>query len=308
MERKGIFIEDTFAEAFPMSAVRLIITADTERWALEAARSMTGFATSVIACGCEGAIESHLKPDETPDGRYGISVMLFAMSSSQLKKHVINRCGQCVMTAPTSALFSGFSQAPESSPKDKVKDKVPVGAALRYFGDGWQISKRLGERRYWRIPVMDGEFLCEDHTWRREAIGGGNFLILAESRRAALTAASHAVEAIRGLPSVILPFPGGVVRSGSKVGSKYKSLIASTNGAFCPTLRGLIPSSLPANVASVMEIVINGLGRAPIEKAMAQGMNAVIRLGRKGGIVGLSAGNYGGKLGPHHFSLREILT
>ncbi|MBC6444886.1 MAG: formylmethanofuran--tetrahydromethanopterin N-formyltransferase [Alphaproteobacteria bacterium GM202ARS2] len=301
MNNNGVHIEDTFAEAFPMKVARLVITADTPAWAQHAAVAMTGFATSVIACGCEAGIEGTIDKKETIDGRPGISVLLFAMSDSQLAKHVKNRCSQCVMTSPTSALFSGFSNQ-----HDKAK-KVPLGSQLRYFGDGWQISKVIDGVRYWRIPVMEGEFLCADHTWQRPGIGGGNFLILARSRAQALHAAEKATQAAQGT-GVIMPFPGGVVRSGSKVGSKYPALIASTNDAFCPTLKGQVKTALPNDVASVLEIVINGIDEESIRSAMQRGINAVCQLGKQNGIIAISAGNYGGKLGPHHFPLRKIMA
>ena len=303
MIKNGILIKDHFAEAFDMKACRLIVTADSLVWARAAAIEMTGFATSVIACGCEAGIEAELSKDETLDGRVGISVLLFAMSWDGLKKHAVNRSGQCVMTAPSSALFSGFDEDP--SHKDGMK--IPLGSVLRYFGDGWQRSKLLGGRRYWRVPVMEGEFLCSDHSWGMGAIGGGNFLIEAVDRASALRAAEKAVQAAAGA-GIIMPFPGGVVRSGSKVGSKYKDMIASTNQAHCPLLRGVVTTTFADEVGSVLEIVINGIDFESISQAMRRGIEAVCSLGKRGGIIAIDAGNYGGKLGRHHFHLRKILA
>jgi formylmethanofuran--tetrahydromethanopterin N-formyltransferase len=294
----GIAIDDTFAEAFPMKATRLIITAHALEWAYHSAQAATGFATSVIGCGCEAGIERELSPQETPDGRPGVSVLIFAMGVKGLSKQVETRAGQCILTAPTTALFSGLhAGAP-----------LPLGKSLRYFGDGFQISKRIGGRRFWRIPVMDGEFLVEDTAYSTDAIGGGNFLILAKSQPQALAACEVAVKAMRKVPNVILPFPGGVVRSGSKVGSKYRSLNASTNDAFCPTLKGVTQTQLSPEIGSVMEIVLDGLSRQDIERAMRVGIQAVCALGAESGVVRISAGNYGGKLGPFHFHLHQILA
>ncbi|NEV63626.1 formylmethanofuran--tetrahydromethanopterin N-formyltransferase [Thiorhodococcus minor] len=298
MIRNGIEIEDSFAEAFGMNATRLVITALNPRWARIAAETMTGFATSVIGCGAEAGIERELSPDETPDRRPGMSVLLFAMSGKDLEKQVERRVGQCVLTCPTTAIFSGMSS----------EKPVPLGKNLRFFGDGHQISKLIDGKRYWRIPVMDGEFLCEEMTARRSAVGGGNFLVLARSLPQALAACEHAVEAIRALPSVLLPFPGGIARSGSKVGSKYKALMASTNDAFCPTLRGLVDSRLDAEVGAVLEIVINGLTEADVSEATRVGIDAVCTLGADSGVIRISAGNYGGKLGQYHFHLRELMA
>ena len=295
MEIRGVTIEDTFAEAFGMRGARAVITARTARWAREAALKMTGFATSVIACKCEAGIERELAPEETPDGRPGVSVLLFTMDSDSLPKRLVERIGQTVLTCPTTACFDGLPDTP---------DRMPVGRALRVFGDGFQASKVIGGERFWRIPVMEGEFLVQESFGKVKGVGGGNFLILAESADAALAAAEAAVDAMAGLAGVILPFPGGVVRSGSKVGSKrYKGMIATTNDAFSPTLRAITQSSLPEDVNSVLELVLDGLDPASISAAMRSGIDAACREG----VRAISAGNYGGKLGPHHFHLRQIM-
>ena len=298
MFRNGIAIDDTFAEAFGMTATRVIVTAINLRWARIAGETMTGFATSVIGCGAEAGIESELSPEATPDGRPGVSVLLFAMSGKELEKQVERRVGQCVLTCPSTACFSGM----------EGEKPVPLGKNLRYFGDGFQIAKRIGGRRYWRVPVMDGEFLCEEVTARTSAVGGGNFLVLARTLPQALEACEQAVLAIRRLPRVLLPFPGGITRSGSKVGSKYKALMASTNDAYCPTLRGLVRSSLAEEVGAVLEIVINGLTEADVREATRVGIASICALGAASGVLRISAGNYGGKLGQYHFHLREILA
>ncbi|MGH6961786.1 MAG: formylmethanofuran--tetrahydromethanopterin N-formyltransferase [Dongiaceae bacterium] len=293
----GVAIEDTFAEAFGMKATRLIITADTLEWARTAAVSMTGFATSVIACGCEAGIERVLGESETPDGRPGVAVLMFGMSTKELQKQLQNRVGQCVLTTVGSACFAGM----------EGDDRLKLGAALRYFGDGLQIAKKLGDRRYWRVPVMDGEFICEDEVGLTKGVGGGNLLLLATSRASAAAAAEAAVAAMRQRTGIILPFPGGIVRSGSKVGSKYKALPASTNHLYCPTLRGQTVSALAPGVESVLEIVIDGLSAADIAAAMRAGIVAACEIGAIGGLVRVTAGNYGGKLGQFHFHLREIM-
>jgi formylmethanofuran--tetrahydromethanopterin N-formyltransferase len=296
-EVRGVEIVDTFAEAFDMRAARVVITAASDAWARTAAQSMTGFATSVIGCKVEAGIEAMLSPADTPDGRPGVSVLLFAFNAEGLGSRLVDRVGQTVLTCPTTACFDGLPDA---------KDRVTVGGLLRHFGDKLQSSKFLDGRRYWRIPVMQGEFLVEEAFGIQKAIGGGNLLILAENQVAALTAAEAAVEAMRRVRGVILPFPGGIVRAGSKVGAKrYKNMIASTNEAYCPTVRGRIgvASELPEAVNSVLEIVVDGLDRAAIEDALRAGIAAACLPG----VVQISAGNYGGKLGKHHFKLHELL-
>jgi len=294
----GVSVDETFAEAFGMRATRLIITAHNHRWARHAAAALTGFATSVIACGAEAGVERELSAEEAPDGRPGVSVLLFAVSSRELAKQIERRVGQCVLTCPTTAVFSGIES----------DEKLPLGKNLRFFGDGFQLSKLIAGRRYWRIPVMDGEFLAEETTAMVKAVGGGNFLVLAENQVSALHACEAAIDSMRRLPNVIMPFPGGVVRSGSKVGSKYKALPASTNHAFCPTLLGVTRSELTEGIGSVMEIVIDGLTDTDIRSAMKAGLQAVCNVGAAGGVRRISAGNYGGKLGQFHFHLREILA
>jgi formylmethanofuran--tetrahydromethanopterin N-formyltransferase len=289
-------IEDTFAEAFPMTAARVIVTAETIGWARIAGQAATGYAASVIGCDAEAGIERELSADDTPDGRPGVSLLFFGFSRDGLQKAVVNRVAQCVLTCATTACYNGLAGDPGRS--------IKVGGALRYFGDTWQISKLLEGRRYWRMPTMDGEFLCEESFGTVKGVGGGNFLILGETQATALAAAEAAVEAIRKLPGVILPFPGGVVRSGSKVGSKYKALKASTNDAYCPTLRASVTSALPEGVNAVYELVFDGLDLATVENATREGLNAATRCP---GVKGITAGNYGGKLGPHHIHLCKLL-
>ncbi|MEW6231911.1 MAG: formylmethanofuran--tetrahydromethanopterin N-formyltransferase [Chloroflexota bacterium] len=287
----GVEIEDTFAEAFKMWGTRVIITARNRQWAMTAAIKMTGFATSVIGCKCEAGIEGEVT--DTLDGRPGVSVLLFTPSKDDLPKRLMERIGQCVMTCPTTACFNGLE-----SP-----DVLPVGGQLRYFGDGYQTSKLLGGRRFWRVPVMEGEFLIEERFGMQRSVGGGNFLILGEDPDVTLEAAERAVEAMQRVRGVVMPFPGGIVRSGSKTRSKYKFLIASTNDAFCPTLRGVVETALPEGVNCVLEVVIDGLDLPAVEEATRLGVRAACIPG----IRRISAGNYGGTLGQFQIHLRRVM-
>jgi len=294
MKIKSTEIVDTFAEAFKMSGSRIVITAESKQWAMAAAQSITGFATSVIGCKCEAGIEKELSTDETPDNRPGISVLMFAMDADGLGKRLMERVGQCVMTCPTTACFNGLES----------DTTAIVGGQLRYFGDGHQSSKVLGDQRLWRIPVMDGEFVVDERFGLQDAVGGGNILILGKDQKSTLKAATAATKAMREIDGAILPFPNGVVRSGSKVGSKYKALIASSNDAYCPTLRAVTNESLvPEGVNCVLEIVIDGLSEEAVADAMRVGLYAAA----KPGIKQLSAGNYGGNLGQYHLHLNKIL-
>lgn len=298
MQINGIAIDDTFAEAFDMTATRIVITASEPSWALRAAEAMTGFATSVIGCGVEAGIEQILSHHETPDGRPGVAVLMFSVSGAELEKQLVRRVGQCVLTCPSTSVFSGM----------ETEKKIAMGSKLRFFGDGHQISKRIGTERYWRIPVMDGEFVCQDTVSRTNAVGGGNFLVLAETIHGALHACDSAVRAIKSIPGCITPFPGGVARSGSKVGSKYKGLTASTNDAFCPTLREQLRSEVLGETSAALELVIDGISADAVRQAMRAGILAACDVGPSCGVRKITGGNYGGKLGRHHFHLRELLS
>lgn len=288
-------IVDTFAEAFRMRYARLIVTAADEYWLEACLRELTGYASSVIGCDAEAGVERRVPSDETPDGRTGAAVLLFGFSTDALAKAVSNRVGQCVMTCPTSAVFNGLEEPVE---------RIPLGKHLRFFGDGFQKSKLIGETRYWRVPVMDGEFLVEEAVGVGKGIAGGNIILQAADQTRALAAARRASEAVGGLSDVIAPFPGGVVRSGSKVGSKYPDMVASTNHAFCPSLRGGVETELVEGAECAYEIVINGVDEEAVAKAMRCAVNAAVGEG----VLAISAGNYGGKLGKFHFHLREILA
>jgi formylmethanofuran--tetrahydromethanopterin N-formyltransferase len=297
LELNGVPICDTFAEAFTTVGTRIIVTALTESWVKIAAAEVSGYATSVIACDAEAGVEKFLTPEESPDGRPGVSLMFFAFSRSALEKAVTNRVGQCILTCPTTACYSGLT---DSDPEKEIA----LGSQLRFFGDGFQVSKKWGNRRLWRIPVMDGEFVCEDRVGTFKGVAGGNLLICATDQKKGLLATEAAVAAMQTLEQIILPFPGGIVRSGSKVGSRYTKLKASTNDAYCPTVRAQTTSELPEGTGCVYEIVIDGDSFDAVQQAMQAGLIAV---SQQPGVLEITAGNYGGKLGKHHFHLKDLV-
>lgn len=296
LQLRGTEIVDTFAEAFRMRCARLIVTAANERWAEIAGRELTGYGTSIIACDAEAGIECAVPAADSPDGRPGVAALLLGFSTEALGKALVQRTGQCLLTCPTTAVFDGLPGSEE---------RVPLGQVLRYFGDGYQRSKQIAGRRYWRVPVMDGEFVIEESVGVVRAVAGGNIILQGATPSSALAAAERAAAAVQELPGVIAPFPGGVVRSGSKVGSRYKALKASTNDAFCPTLRSRTPATeLHPAATCAYEIVIDGLDEAAVRGAMA----AAIRAAAGPGVPRISAGNYGGKLGKFLFRLHEVLA
>lgn len=289
-------IQDTFAEAFPMAGVRLVITAANGNWAKIAATEFCGNASSVIGCDAEAAIEGEVSAEKTVDGRPGVSVLAFAFNAEKLEKAVQSRVGQNVLTCPTTACFDGL--------EIELRDtRISVGGGLRYFGDGMQSSKKLGDRRYWRVPVMDGEFVCEDRFGVCKGVGGGNLLLCGVDVERTLEAAEKAVAAIEHVRGCILPFPGGIVRAGSKVGSRYAKLPASTNEAYCPSVRALTESNLPDGCQCVYELVMDGVSFDAVQAGMRAGLHAACETD---GLLRVTAGNYGGKLGKHHFHLRDL--
>lgn len=293
----SVEIEDTYAEVFPMIAGRILITPDSEKWALTAARTATGFASSIIMSPAEAGIEPKVVPaSETPDGRLGMVIQIFQRTGHEWKMQMLRRIGQCILTCPTTAAFDAMPDA---------KKRIRIGAAIRMFGDGFERKDSLAGRAIWRIPVMEGEFVVQDRFGVRRGLAGGNFLIMADSRESGLQAAEKAVEAIQTIPYVVLPFPGGICRSGSKVGSKKYKLGASTNQPYCPSLKGSVPDSkVPEGVNTIYEIVFNSLTPDLLRKATAAGIRAAIQVR---GVKKISAVNFGGKLGPVKIHLKEAL-
>ncbi len=289
-------VHDTFAEMFPLWAGRVLITAQNEKWAQIAASITTGFATSVIAASAEAAVERTVPADQTPDKRPGILIQIYNKDRFELKHQLMERIGQCTMTCPTTAAFNGLTG----------KRVLTIGSSLRYFGDGFQKKAMVGGRKCWKIPVMEGNFYVEDGFGAMEAVAGGNFMIFAKTQAEGLAASEAAADAIRAnVSDVIMPFPGGVCRSGSKAGSLKYKMKASTNHVYCPTLRTIVPDTVvPEGVECVYEIVINGLTLEAVKKAMQVGVVAALS---SPGIVKISAGNYGGKLGPFKAFLKEAI-
>ncbi len=295
MKINGVDIDDTYAEAFSVSAARVLITATTAKLAETAAIVATGFATSIIGCSAEAGIDRFVLPNETPDGRPGVFIMVVHPSKKQIKSNLIERLGECVLTAATTAVFNALES----------EETVPV--KLHFFGDGYEYQTKVGGRDVWAIPILEGEFICEEAYGVKKGVAGGNFFIYGETQGSALLAAQAAVGAIQSVEGTITPFPGGIVASGSKVGCPTYSTFmkASTHHRLAPTLREKVPDTLvPKGVRSIYEIVICGLSEQAIAEAMKRGMLAATRVQ---GVMRISAGNYGGELGPYKFYLHDIL-
>ncbi len=296
MELNGVEIEDTFAEAFPIKIARILITGATKKWALVAAQETTGFGTSVIACPAEAGIEKVVNGDNTPDGRPGVYIQICTFGYKALEGQLLNRLGQCVLTAPTAAMWNGLPEA---------EKQFDMGYKLKFFADGYESETSIGGRKAYKIPMMQGDFIAEHNIGAQDGIAGGNFIILAENQMSALAAAESAVDAISEIEGSITPFPGGIVGSGTKTGAnKYKFLKATTNEKFCPSIKDKVEgSTVPADVNGIYEIVVDGLDQKVVSESMTAGIKAAVRIP---GVKRISAGNYGGTLGPFKFKLHDL--
>jgi formylmethanofuran--tetrahydromethanopterin N-formyltransferase len=288
-------IIDTYAEAFGVRYTRLILTAANDFWLEAALRSITGYGTSVIGCDAEAGVERHLSAEESPDGRPAAAVMLFGFTAETVTQAAQHRVGQCILTCPSTACFNGLPEAAES---------YSLGKYLRYFGDGFERKGEESGRELWHVPVMDGEFVIEATGGIAKGVAGGNIILQAISQAAGLAAAQRAAGALAEMPGIITPFPGGVCRSGSKVGSKYKALVASTADAYCPTLRDRVKTELVDGAGCAYEIVIDGVDQA----AVAGATRVAIEACAGEGVFAIGAGNYGGRLGKYPIRLHDVLA
>lgn len=291
-------VDDTYAEAFRSYYSRIMITASSERLAETAAISSTGFATSALGCGVEAGIERAVGRDKTPDGRPGLLVQyhVWKKDPKEMYNVLLHRVGHCVLTSPTAAVFDATR---------KPISKIDLGMKLKYFGDGYEELGSVADRKVVRIPIMGGTFIIEREVGMARGISGGNLWFMGSSEGSALEAAYAAVDAISGVPGAIMPFPGGLCSSGSKVGAlKYKFMVNSTNHLYCPTLRGRVEGSeVPEGVSSIIEIVINGTSTKSVGNAMGAGIEAARGTD---GLVRISAGNFGGKLGKFKIDLKSV--
>ena len=293
-EINGTEILDTYAEAFPVWISRVIITAATRQWAYKAAVEATGFATSKIGCPCEAGIEGSLTEKETPDGRVGVSILI-CTEKKNMKANVASRISQCILPAPTASAFDGF---PESGSRFFIR--------MHYFGDTYEERCIIGGRKCWKIPIMEGNYVGEERFGILKGIAGGNFLVMGKDQVSALSGIEAAADAIAGLKGVITSFAGGIVASGSKIGSKnYRfPMPATTNHSWCPTLKGKVgDSKVPEEIGSVYEIVMNGVDERHVKAAMKAGIQAATETG---GVRYIGASNFEGKLGQYRLYLHDI--
>jgi len=305
----NVEIEETFAEGFGMYASRVLITAKTLEWAKKAAIVATGYATSTIHCDSEAGIDAIVPAEKTPDGRPGVSVIFCVQKKDKMDAALLNRIGQCILTCATTSCFDWMDEEKINEPKTF---EVRTGYKLKFFGDGFEEKTTIDwngkQIKAWKIPTMDGYFIVEDAFKVAKIAGGGNFMVYADNIDNLLKGCEAAVEKMMAVDGIVLPFPGGFVRSPSKVGSlKYsKFLNASTNHPLSPVLKDKIEDSqVPEGATVGVEFVINGLTAERVKRAMREG---ILELTKQQGILKITAGNYGGKLGKIFYYLKEILA
>ena len=297
MQLNNVEIVDTFAEAFGIYVSKFLITAATEKFAKIAADETVGFGSSVIMCPAEAGIDRYIPPTETPDGRPGYVVMICHPKKEELEHQLLERIGQCVLTSATTAVFDDMG--------NEAEEKLKIGFKLKFFGDGFESKDEIAGRTVYKVPIMSGDFIIEGELGIKKGVAGGNFFIMAENQASALVAAEVAVDAIENIPGTITPFPGGIVASGSKIGSKYKFMAASTNEKFCPTLRGVegVVCEVPEEISGIYEIVIDGMGEKEVANAMKAGISAAVKIP---GVKRIYAGNYDGTLGAYQIWLEKL--
>lgn len=302
MEINGVEIENTYCEAFGTVFTRVLVTAKNKKWATIAAKEVTGYGTSTIGCDAEAGIDMFVSAENTPDNRPGVILMFFKNKKDEMSMVLTHRIGECILTCPTTSCFDALNESLDATKEFEIKS----GNNLKFFGDGFQeMLEGVYPFEAFKIPVMSGEFIVQSSFKVGKGIAGGNFLIIGKDQDSTLEAAEKAIDAINAVPNVITPFPGGIVRSGSKVGSKYKFMRASTNEKYCPTLKTKIEDSqLKDEDNCVYEIILDGATELAIKSALKLGIEAAVTVP---GINRISAGNYGGNLGKFQYNLFDIL-
>lgn len=295
-------IDDTYAEAFKSIYAEVLITARDRAWLDHAVAAATGNASSAILCDCEAGLDRYVGPGgdqayATPDGRPGAIIQLHVPRFRKervaaLERALLVRISQNVLTCPTASCFNLLDTDPY----------LKVGRKVAYFGDGHQFRDERWGRRVWVVPILGGEFVLDRRFGYADGLMGGNLWFMGKDEDAALLAAERARDVVQQVPGVIMPFPGGITSSGSKAGSRYSFSIASTYERFCPTLREKLDghSGVPEGVGSVMEVIINGCDLPTIAKATQAAIAASVDTP---GLVRISAGNYGGRLGKNFIYL-----
>jgi len=295
-------IEDTYAEAFDGLYFRILVTADDEETLRRAAEDATA-TPSIVIGRIEGGIERYVDESETPDGRLGAILQFWAALDKnkplnevvdKLYREFSYRIRQDILVKPFTAVFDLCTD-----PIGKIDAMERIG----HCGDGYEWTERLYGREMIIIPIMVPDFKIERYLGYGRGVTGGNFWYMCETKKAVLEAGREALKAIGKIEGVITPFD--ICSAGSKAETKFPHIGPTTNHPYCPSLKDRLgeESKVPEGVNYIPEIVINGVTLKAVKEAMKAGIEAVSKVD---GVVKVSAGNYGGKLGDYKIFLREL--
>ena len=304
-------VDDTYAEAFRSIYGEILLTARDEKWLRHCVNAITGHSSSTILCDCEAGVAQWIgldgpgsrssTPLSTPDGRVGAVIQFHVPRfrkdrREHLEQVMLARISQNALTCPTIRCFNRL----------ETDDYFKLGRKIAFFGDHHQFRDTRFGKPGWVIPTLGGEFFLSRRFGFQDGVMGGNLWFFGATDDAALEAAEKAAIAAEATPDTILPFPGGVAASGSKAGSSYKFLIASTYAEYCPTLKAKLgaASKVPDGVVSIQEIIINGQDQNSLNVATAAAIRAAADTPN---LLRISAGNYGGRLGKTFVHLHEVL-
>ncbi|MEM2816578.1 MAG: formylmethanofuran--tetrahydromethanopterin N-formyltransferase [Candidatus Bathyarchaeia archaeon] len=296
------FIEDTYAEAFQGVYCRVIVTADDEETLVRAAEDATATPATVIG-RIEGGVEKWLSTRETPDGRKGAVLQFWGIIdpkkpfSESLKKFEVElsyRIRQDILVKPFTAVFDALNAS---------EGKLDMMERVGHCGDGYEWTEEKYARTVIVVPIMVPDFIIERYIGYARGVMGANFWIMCKTKEAVKEAGRKALEAIHEVEGVVTPFD--VCSAGSKPETRFPWIGPTTNHLYCPSLRKKLgaDSKVPEGVGYIPEVVINGVSLEAVKQAMRAGITAAAKVK---GVVGISAGNYGGKLGDYRIYLREL--
>lgn len=295
-------IEDTYAEAFTGIYCRVIVTADDEETLRKAAEDSTA-TPSVVIGRTEGGIEKYLSEKETPDKRKGAILQFwgeinpkkaFAESLKKFETELSYRIRQDILVKPFTAVFDALPDA---------EGKLDMMERVGHCGDGYEWVENRHSREVIVVPLMVPDFIIERYLGYGRGVMGGNFWVMCKTKQALKEAGEKALAAIHNISGVVTPFD--VCSAGSKPETHFPKIGPTTNHLYCPSLKARLgeESKVPEGVGYIAEIVFDGVSLDAVKEATKAGINAVLEVD---GVVWVSAGNYGGKLGEYKITLREL--
>ena len=297
-------IEDTYAEAFEGLYSRAIVTADDEEVLRRAAMDATA-TPSIVIGRVEGGVEKWLSEEETPDQRRGAILQFWGGIDKRkpfndaIKKFEVElsyRIRQDILVKPFTALFDTHPK-----PEGKIDTMERIG----HCGDGYEWMERRYGREIIVVPLMASDFRIERYLGYGRGVMGGNFWYMCKTKEAVMEAGRKALDAIGQVEGTITPFD--ICSAGSKPETKFPWIGPTTNHPYCPSLKKQLAkeSKVPEGVNYIPEIVINGASIDAVKEAIKAGINTAREVD---GVLRISAGNYGGKLGKYKIYLKELFS